>query len=182
MARPGPVGASAPAAAAAPCRGGRARLLGRCFTVAAQLGHANLVTLALQCKADIEQRINGQSALDGAAQFGQTRVVKALIDARAATTQTAPGRWTPLMRASQGGHIEVCQLLLSDGAHPDEWADRMTALDLAEAHQHARAVGLLRRQGARRFLELPPAKQKVPMSRSKKREPNGHQTLKINQL
>lgn len=64
--------------------------------------------------------------------------------------------------------IEVCQLLLSDGAHPDEWADRMTALDLAEAHQHARAVGLLRRQGARRFLELPPAKQKVPMSRSKK--------------
>ncbi|CAK8997656.1 Ankyrin repeat domain-containing protein 17 (Gene trap ankyrin repeat protein) (Serologically defined breast cancer antigen NY-BR-16) [Durusdinium trenchii] len=168
MARPGPVGASAPAAAAAPCRGGRARLLGRCFTVAAQLGHANLVTLALQCKADIEQRINGQSALDGAAQFGQTRVVKALIDARAATTQTAPGRWTPLMRASQGGHIEVCQLLLSDGAHPDEWADRMTALDLAEAHQHARAVGLLRRQGARRFLELPPAKQKaLPLTQPK---------------
>ena len=30
------------------CRGGRARLLGRCFTVSAQMGHANLVTLALQ--------------------------------------------------------------------------------------------------------------------------------------
>ncbi len=57
------------------CRGDRRRLLGRCFTVSAQMGHANLVTVALRCKADLEQRINGQSALDGAAQSGQVRVV-----------------------------------------------------------------------------------------------------------
>ena len=48
-----------PAARATSCRGGRSRLLGRCFTVSAQTGDVSLVTLALQCRADIEQRING---------------------------------------------------------------------------------------------------------------------------
>ena len=46
MGRTGPRGA--PTASSAACRGGRARLLGRCFTVAAQMGRSNVVTLALR--------------------------------------------------------------------------------------------------------------------------------------
>ena len=90
-----------PAARTTSCRGGRSRLLGRCFTVSAQMGHVRLVTLALQCRADIEQRINGQSALDSAAQAGQVAIAEVLLQARAAAAQTAQGRWTPLMRAAQ---------------------------------------------------------------------------------
>lgn len=149
------------AAMASSCRGGRARLLGRCFTVAAQMGRSNVVTLALRSKADLEQRINGQSALDGAAQAGHLRVAEALLEARALAQQTAFGRWTPLMRASQGGHLQVCELLLKEDVDPDEWADRMTALDIAEAHSHQGVFALLRSKSAKRFLELPPAKQKV---------------------
>lgn len=143
------------------CRGDRRRLLGRCFTVSAQIGHANLVTLALRCKADLEQRINGQSALDGAAQSGHVQVAEALLAARASARQTALGRWTPLMRASQGGHLQICDLLLKEGVDTDEWADRMTALDIAEAHSHERVFTLLRSKSAKRFLELPPDKQKA---------------------
>ena len=65
-----------PAARATNCRGGRSRLLGRCFTVSAQTGNVSLVTLALQCRADIEQRINGQSALDSASQAGQVQIAE----------------------------------------------------------------------------------------------------------
>ena len=90
-----------PAARATSCRGGRSRLLGRCFTVSAQTGDVSLVTLALQCRADIEQRINGQSALDSASQAGQVHIAEVLLQARASATQTAQGRWTPLMRAAQ---------------------------------------------------------------------------------
>lgn len=155
MGRAGAVGG------ASTCRGGRARLLGRCFTVAAQMGRSNVVTLALRSKADLEQRINGQSALDGAAQAGHLGVALALLEARANAQQTAVGRWTPLMRATQGGHLKLCELLLKEGVDPDEWADRMTALDIAEAHSHQGVFALLRSKSAKRFLELPPAKQKV---------------------
>ena len=70
-----------PAARATNCRGGRSRLLGRCFTVSAQTGNASVVTLALQCRADIEQRINGQSALDSASQAGQVQIAEVLLQA-----------------------------------------------------------------------------------------------------
>eukprot|EP00438_Fugacium_kawagutii_P010611 Skav227435 [mRNA] locus=scaffold203:206988:209317:+ [translate_table: standard] len=75
------------------------------------------------------------------------------------------------MRAAQGGHRDVCDLLLKalpGGVDPDEWADRMTALDISEAHSHASVSGLLRSHSAKRFLELPPSKQKanrVPVGR-----------------
>ncbi|CAJ1372591.1 unnamed protein product [Effrenium voratum] len=112
---PGAPGARAPGTGtsgsalggASSCRGGRARLLGRCLTTAAQAGQAPLVALALESRADIEQRINGQSPLDSAAQHGQVAAAKALLEAGAVAVQTAPGRWTPLMRATQGGHLQV---------------------------------------------------------------------------
>merc|ERR1719217_784958 len=74
-------------------RGDRSRLLARCFTLSAQGGRAELVRLALQSRADVEQRINGQSALDGAAQTGQLQIARVLLDVKAAAEQTAPGRW-----------------------------------------------------------------------------------------
>ncbi|CAE7204563.1 Ankrd17 [Symbiodinium natans] len=155
-----------PAARTTSCRGGRSRLLGRCFTVSAQMGHVRLVTLALQCRADIEQRINGQSALDSAAQAGQVAIAEVLLQARAAAAQTAQGRWTPLMRAAQGGHVRVCELLLTAGVDPDEWADRTTALDVAVSLCHHGVVKALEAKRARRFLELPPDRRRSEASKS----------------
>ncbi|CAE7237493.1 EHMT1 [Symbiodinium sp. CCMP2592] len=155
-----------PAARATSCRGGRSRLLGRCFTVSAQTGDVALVTLALQCRADIEQRINGQSALDSASQAGQVQIAEVLLQARAAATQTAQGRWTPLMRAAQGGHLKVCELLLASGVDPDEWAERTTALDVAVSLSHLEVVKALEAKQARRFIELPAARRKVAASTS----------------
>mmetsp|Transcript_30592 Transcript_30592/g.68729 ORF Transcript_30592/g.68729 Transcript_30592/m.68729 type:complete len:308 (+) Transcript_30592:33-956(+) len=152
--------------AAGQCRGGRSRLLGRCFTVAAQLGRTRLVSLALECRADIEQRINGQSALDSAAQGGQLAIAATLLDARAAATQTAHGRWTPLMRAAQGGHTEMCKLLLGAGVDPDEWADRMTALDVAASLSHGPVVSVLEASSARRYMELPAHQRKAAVVKS----------------
>ncbi|CAE7189612.1 EHMT1 [Symbiodinium pilosum] len=146
------------------CRGGRSRLLGRCFTVSAQNGNAAVVTLALQCRADLEQRINGQSALDSAAQAGHLDIAETLLRARAVATQTARGRWTPLMRAAQGGHVKVCELLLAAGVDPDEWADRTTALDVAVSLSHHEVVKTLQARSARRFLELGPIQQRPSLT------------------
>lgn len=136
--------------------GDAARLLGRCFTVAAHLGSVEIVAVALRSGADVEQRINGQSALDGAAQAGRLDVVEALLAARAAAAQTAPGRWTPLMRAALAGHAAVCSRLLEARAPADECAERATALDVAEANARGPAAEALRARAARRFLELRP--------------------------
>eukprot|EP00439_Symbiodinium_sp_Y106_P026852 s5814_g3.t1 len=155
-----------PAARATSCRGGRSRLLGRCFTVSAQTGDVSLVTLALQCRADIEQRINGQSALDSASQAGQVHIAEVLLQARASATQTAQGRWTPLMRAAQGGHLKVCELLLASGVDPDESAERTTALDVAVSLSHLEVVEALEAKQARRYQELPAARRKVAASTS----------------
>jgi hypothetical protein len=44
------------AAMASSCRGGRALLRGRCFTVAAQMGRSNVVTLALRLLASVSHQ------------------------------------------------------------------------------------------------------------------------------
>ena len=51
---------------------------------------------------------------------------------------------------------QVCGLLLAEGIDPDEFAERMTALDVAEAHCHPNVSSLLRRSHARRFMERKP--------------------------
>ncbi|CAE8702395.1 unnamed protein product [Polarella glacialis] len=136
--------------------GSPTRLLGRCFTLAAQQGALDLVVLALRCLIDVERRINGQSALDSAAQGGHLGIVNALLAARAAPAQTAPARWTPLMRAALGGHKEVCACLLDAGAPLDEYADRSTALDVADANDHGQVAAQLLELAGRRYLELRP--------------------------
>lgn len=153
--------------------GDASRLLGRCFTLAAHRGSLEVVTMALRCRADVEQRINGQSALDGAAQAGHSDVVEALLSGRAAVGQTAPGRWTPLMRAALAGHVTVCTRLLEAAAPPDECAERATALDVAEANARPHAAAALRARHARRFLELRPAERGPAATRAASRGPGG---------
>lgn len=137
--------------------GRRTRLLGRCFTLAAQRGIVGLVALALECGVDVEQRINGQSALDGAAQSGHVSVVDMLVIARAEPGQTAATRWTPLMRAALGGHKDVCHLLLEVRAPVDQFAERTTALDVALANGHEHIAAALKESSAKRYLEMRPA-------------------------
>merc|ERR1712187_298236 len=53
--------------------------------------------------------------------------------------------WTPLLRAAQNGHYDICELLLN--AHADAnlatWGTCLTPLMLASSYGHARTVGLL---------------------------------------
>lgn len=137
-------------------RGGRARLLGRCFALAAQHGFGELVRLAIKCGAEVDLRINGRSALDHAAQRGHVDIVSMLLSARASPAQTAVARWTPLMYASLGGHVDVCECLLRGGAPLDEHTERSTALDVAEANGHIEVADKLKSWQASRYLELRP--------------------------
>lgn len=140
--------------AAGAANGSSSRLLGRCFTLAAQKGASNLVDIALRCRADLEQRINGQSALDSAAQAGHLSIVRSLLLAQALPAQTAASRWTPLMRAALGGHLDVCTCLIGARALLDQYADRSTALDVADANGHVHVVAKLHACSARRYAEL----------------------------
>jgi len=145
----------------------RGRLLGRCFTMAAQRGCASLVALALEYRVDLEQRINGQSALDGAAQSGHISVAEMLLIARAEPAQTAASRWTPLMRAALGGSEGVCQLLLKAQAPVDQFAEKTTALDVAIANGQGGVASVLRRSGAKRYLEMRPSdRHALPLQRA----------------
>lgn len=139
-----------------PLRGNPARLLGRCFTLASHRGDLDVVAAALRCSVDVQLRINGQSALDGAVQAGHSLVVETLLAARAEIAQTAPMRWTPLMRAVLGGHAQLCNRLMEAKAPLDEWADRATALDVAEANGHISIAKLLEECEAKRYRELKP--------------------------
>lgn len=155
----------------------QARLLGRCLTLAVQQGSTEFVALALRCKADLTQRINGQSALDTAAQMGNLVPVELLLAARASPGQSAPSRWTPLMRAALGNHVLTCRRLLDADASIDDFSDRTTALDVAEANRHHDVAACLRERRARRFLELR-ADEKVvmPMERQLSRVPQAADT------
>ena len=100
------------------------------------------MALAIRSRADLEQRINGQSALDCAAHNGHLGCLELLLAGQAQPSQTAPMRWTPLMRAAQGDHLEICLRLLDATASPDEYgdlpgrgrSDKCTALDVAEVN------------------------------------------------
>jgi ankyrin repeat protein len=67
-----------------------------------------------------------------------------LLDAK-----DAEGWWTPLMYASEGGHVGVARWLVDKGAAMDE-RDRSqrTALWLASCHGHPAVVRLLLESGA----------------------------------
>ena len=82
-------------------------------------GLSNLVRCALEAK--ISANMRGMSALKRpvlvqAAYFGDTRIMKLLLDAGADHSQTDSRRFTALLLTAQEGHLDCIQLLLAAGA------------------------------------------------------------------
>jgi hypothetical protein len=62
--------------------------------------------------------------------------------------------WDSLMTASQAGYVEVCTLLLNNGAHPDSNNEHFSALSLATHYNHLQVCLLLISRGANLMLAL----------------------------
>ena len=83
--------------------------------VAARQGHAEVVALLLEARADVSARgEDGGGALCCAAVGGQLEVVRALLTARAVAHGNEDGV-TPLALAEHYGHVAVAQLLRQVG-------------------------------------------------------------------
>ena len=93
---------------------------------------------------------NDVTGLFLAAQNGHYPVLKALLKAGACCEVRTAGGWTPLLAASDKGHVEVAQLLLEYKAFVDESLDGvlLTALHLACRGGHKDVVDVLLRHGA----------------------------------
>jgi len=89
-----------------------------------------------------------ETVLDWASTHGYIRVVKGLLEAGADANGYCRGIYTALMHASQRGHEEVVDYLISHGANLDIniWGE--TALTLAACYNHARVVKTLLHNGA----------------------------------
>ncbi|KAI9150018.1 Trans-aconitate decarboxylase 1 [Paramyrothecium foliicola] len=84
---------------------------------AAANGHKTLVSLLLECGAEINIRDSEQrAALSWAAESGHEAVVKLLIGNGAVINEGDRFGQTPLLLASEGGHEAVVKLLTENGA------------------------------------------------------------------
>lgn len=88
---------------------------------AAEAGNAEMLALLVKFGADIDRRDhNGDRPLDWAARYGETQVVRLLVEAGSAV-DPAPGEAdanVPLVEALKGGHREAAAFLLDRGADP----------------------------------------------------------------
>lgn len=106
---------------------------------AAELGHAEVVTLLLQQRgASVDQAPkNGVAPLLIAAKKGYTAVMRVLLEHDAAINQANAAGATPLFLAAEGGHVEAVKLLLAKHAAIDyPNAEGVTPLQAAEANGH----------------------------------------------
>lgn len=121
--------------------------------LAAQKGNLVLVRELLQRGADPAHTTSvGMSAVLQAAHFGRYQVLKLLLQHPCHTSLieiSNYNRTTPLMRASQEGHVRCVRLLLQAGADTNRRnrAD-LTALMLASQRGHARVCRWLVQYGA----------------------------------
>ena len=112
--------------------------------IAAQNGHTEVVELLLARGADVNGATPFGTPLFGACHKGHAAIISALL-AKGANVDTShpPSGWTPLRRASDGGHVEAVKILLRGGA-------RLTARDIGfvASGSHFPALGALLLQQA----------------------------------
>jgi hypothetical protein len=119
---------------------------------AAELGHANVISLLIDHGADMEAwstSIKGGSPLNRAARDGRLEVGQYLLDRGADINARDWYLRTPLIHAVSGKHVEFARMLLERGAVIDAqstWG--RTALSSGAVRGNTQAVRLLLEHGA----------------------------------
>ncbi|GBG24253.1 Ankyrin repeat and KH domain-containing protein 1 [Hondaea fermentalgiana] len=111
--------------------------------MAATWGHTHTLELLLANRADVDKRDdNGETALYKSAQWGRLETVNALIAHGARIDIPAKRtKQTPLMVAASRGQVEVCVVLVREGASARSMdANGMTALQCARASDQEEAA------------------------------------------
>eukprot|EP00928_Gymnodinium_smaydae_P089101 TRINITY_DN73100_c0_g1_i1.p1 TRINITY_DN73100_c0_g1~~TRINITY_DN73100_c0_g1_i1.p1 ORF type:complete len:234 (+),score=45.44 TRINITY_DN73100_c0_g1_i1:39-704(+) len=87
----------------------------------ADRGNSRAVEKLLAARADVSDvDARGASALTWASAFsGDPKIVRALLSAQADVAHSDEDGLTPLMAASQNGHLEIVRILLDARAEPD---------------------------------------------------------------
>ncbi|GFO37187.1 serine/threonine-protein phosphatase 6 regulatory ankyrin repeat subunit a-like [Plakobranchus ocellatus] len=125
---------------------------------AAQSGHEGLVRLLLNCpgvQTETPSAVTGSTPLHLAAGNGHTSVVSLLLSKSTYQIHTKDKRGrTALLRAAANGHLEMCALLIGQGADINT-ADRngFTAIHFASSAGFLNVVKLLVESGASPIFE-----------------------------
>jgi ankyrin repeat protein len=109
-------------------------------------GSISLIFFVLSCSS-IEERV-AEYAYDG-----ELNKVKESIERLGTPNIRTPEKWTPLMTASENGHMKIVQYLIENGAHLDlrnELGD--TALMRATSNNQPEIVEYLIKSGASKLL------------------------------
>ena len=116
----------------------------------ARLGDEILVREFISMGADVEARLSdGDTALHGAARYGQTNIVRLLIHSGASIDpQTSSWRKTPLHYATEHVQYDTLQLLIEKGADIERGCAEGTPLMQATKHRNETIVRLLLEKGA----------------------------------
>jgi ankyrin repeat protein len=118
---------------------------------AARTGNPDALEVLIAYRANVNAREThkGQTALMWAAAENNAGAIKMLAGAGADIHAASTGRFTPLLFAVRGGHIDGTRALLEAGADVNErMADGMSTLVLALYNAHFALAGFLLDQGA----------------------------------
>lgn len=117
-------------------------------------GFTEIVQMLLDCKVNVDSRVNGRTALLAAVEHGNLNIVKVILKNGADVNMNPSGTYGPtaLQAAAGGGHLDMVKILLIHGANINAAAPELfkgrTALQVAvEGGQHE-IVALLLGKGA----------------------------------
>jgi ankyrin repeat protein len=87
--------------------------------------------------ADVNRRLNdGFFPLFLASSKGYFKIVKLLVENGADINQCVNYGYSPLMIASEYNHFKIVKFLVESGADLSLESDNLTAMDIAENHEH----------------------------------------------
>lgn len=118
------------------------------FYMACQLGHKEIAEKCLEAKSDINinEKIDGNTALEIASQEGHLEVVRWLIKNGANPKNE---NTSPLILAAEGGHFDVVKLLIDSGVEVSlKTGHETTAIYCAVKNGHTEVVKFLLDKGA----------------------------------
>lgn len=96
-------------------------------------------------------RYEGSPILQIAAVYGDTEIVKYLVEKNAKIDAVDEYNITPLIIACSAGNTEIVQFLISKGSNINHVTDKKkTALSEAKAHKHLDIVKILVAAGAKK--------------------------------